>query len=64
MAIGLLKNTLIYIFLEDHLDKRSELFDKFYEAMMKFIVTIKPGRKNPRKTNPKNRYHINQRKTF
>ena len=64
MAIGLLKNTLIYIFLEDHLDKRSELFDKFYEAMMKFIVPIKPGRKNPRKTNPKNRYHINQRKTF
>lgn len=64
MAIGLLKNTLIYIFLEDNLDKRSELFDKFYETMMKFIVPIKPGRKNPRKTNPKNRYHINQRKTF
>lgn len=64
MAIGLLKNTLIYIFLEDNLDKRSELFDKFYEAMMKFIVPIKRGRKNPRKTNPKNRYHINQRKTF
>ena len=64
MAIGLLKNTLIYIFLENNLDKRSELFDKFYEAMMKFIVPIKPGRKNPRRTNPKNRYHINQRKTF
>lgn len=64
MAIGLFKNTLIYILLEDDLDKRSEMFEKFEKAMMKYIVPIKPGRKNPRKTNPKNRYHINQRKTF
>lgn len=64
MAIGLFKNTLIYILLEDDSSKRSEMFNKFEKTMMKYIVPIKPGRKSERKTNPKNKYHINQRKTF
>lgn len=64
MAIGIFKNTLIYIFLEEDNVKRTEMMDKFSEAITRFIVPIKPGRKNERKTNPKNRYHINQRKTF
>lgn len=64
MAIGIFKNTLIYIFLEEDNIKRTEMMDKFMEAITRFIVPIKPSRKNARKTNPKNRYHINQRKTF
>lgn len=64
MAIGILKNTLIYILLEDSADKRSEMMEKFQEAIMKYTVTIKPNRRYERKNNPKNKYHLNQRKTF
>lgn len=64
MAIGIFKNTLIYIFLEENGNKRSKMMEKFSEAITKYIVPIKPGRKNERKQNTKNRYHINQRKTF
>lgn len=64
MAIGIFKNTLIYILLEDNTKKRSEMMEKFSEAIQKHMVPIKPNRKNERKNNPKNRYHINQRKTF
>ena len=64
MAVGIFKNSFIYIFLEENIDKRSELMEKLQEARNKFIVPVKPGRKNTRNNNPKNRYHINQRKTF
>ena len=64
MAIGIFKNTLIYIFLEEDSNKRAEMMDKFLEAIMQYIVPIKPGRKNERNGNSKNRCHINQRKTF
>lgn len=64
MAIGIFKNTLIYILLENDNKKREKMMDKFNQAIMKYIVPIKPNRKNERKNNPKNRYHINQRKAF
>lgn len=64
MSVGIFKNTLIYILLEDNAKKRSEMMDNFCLAIEKYIVPIKPGRKNQRNNNPKNRYHINQRKTF
>lgn len=64
MAIGILKNTLIYILLEDNAEKRSEMMEKFNKRILKYTIPIKPGRKSERKNNPKNRYHINQRKSF
>jgi hypothetical protein len=64
MATGIFKNTLIYILLEDNNQKRDNMIEKFNEAIMKYIVPIKQNRKYPRKNNTKNRYHINQRKTF
>lgn len=64
MAIGILKNTLIYILLEENTEKRNEMMGKFNERIIKYTVPIKPGRKNERKNNSKNRYHINQRKSF
>lgn len=64
MAIGIFKNSLIYIFLEANIDKRYELVKKMQMAINKFVVPIKRGRKNERNINPKNKYHINQRKTF
>lgn len=64
MSIGIFKNTLIYILLEDDNNKRSKMMEKFSEAIKKYIIPIKPNRKNGRLNNPKNRYHINQRKTY
>ena len=64
MAIGILKNTLIYILLEENPKKRNEMLIKFNERILKYTVPIKSGRKSERKNNPKNRYHINQRKSF
>ena len=64
MAIGIFKNSFIYIFLEENIDKRNELMLKLQEAINKFIVPVKNGRKNPRNRNTKNKYHINRRKTF
>lgn len=64
MSVGIFKNTLIYILLEDNDRKRSEMIDKFCLAIEKYIIPIKLGRKSQRNNNPKNRYHVNQRKTF
>ena len=64
IAIGIFKNTLIYILLEDSQYKRSKMMDKFQIAINNYIVPIKPNRSYESKNNTKNRYHINQRKTF
>ena len=64
MATGIFKNTIIYILLEENADKRNQMMIKFNEAITKYVVPIKPNRKYPRNSNSKNRYHINQRKTF
>ena len=64
MATGIFKNTLIYILIEENAEKRDQMMDKFNEAITKYVVPIKPNRKYPRNTNPKNKYHINQRKAF
>ena len=60
MSVGIFKNTLIYILLENNEKKRSEMMDKFCLAIEKYIIPVK----NKRNNNPKNRYHVNQRKTF
>lgn len=36
------------------------MMDKFCLAIEKYIIPVK----NKRNNNPKNRYHVNQRKTF
>lgn len=64
MSAGIFKNTLIYILLEDNNKKCCEMMYKFCMAIEKYIIPVKPGRKNQRNNNPKNRYHVNQRKTF
>lgn len=56
MSVGIFKNTLIYILLEDNAKKRSLMMDKFCLAIEKYIIPIKPGRKNQRNSNPKNKY--------
>lgn len=64
MAIGIFKDTFIYILLENDGDKRSKMMDDLIEEMEEYIIYEIPNRKNERKNNPKNRYNINQRKSF
>lgn len=64
MAVGLFKDKLINIFLEDDGNKRAEMMSELVDEMSKYVIFVKPGRKNERKNNPKNKFHINQRKTF
>ena len=64
MSVGIFKNTLIYILLENDIKKREEMMDKFCISLEKYILPIKKGRKNPRTNNTKNRYNVNQRKCF
>lgn len=64
MAIGLFKNSLIYIILEKNSSKRDKMADKLIEAMLKYLVSVEEGRNNPRKSNPKNKYNLNQRRSF
>ncbi len=64
MSVGIFKNSMIYILLEENGRKREQMMDKLGEALKRYIVPIKTNRKNERTNNPKNRYHTNQRKTF
>lgn len=64
MSIGIFKNTLIYILLEKDPTKKGEMFKKFEESLERYIIPIKPNRINNRKNNPKNKHHLNQRKSF
>lgn len=45
MSVGIFKNTLIYILLEENAKKRSEMMDKFACAIEKYIVPVKAKRK-------------------
>ena len=40
------------------------MMDDLIEEMEEYIIYEIPNRKNERKNNPKNRYNINQRKSF
>lgn len=64
IAVGVFKNTLIYILLEQNANKRNEMMEKFNKIIEKHYVPIKPDRKYPRIGNAANRHHINQRKSF
>ena len=64
MATGFMKKALILIMLENDILKRSELSDKLFDKIMKYIVPIKPGRNFERKPALKNKHHLNKRKTF
>lgn len=64
MAIGIFKDAFILVLLENNDKKRGLMMDELEKTILKYIVPIKPGRKPLRKGNPKNKYHINKRKSF
>lgn len=64
MAVGIIKDALILVLLEEDGETRSELLAKILARIRKYVVPVKPNRKVPRKGNVKNKHHINKRKTF
>ena len=64
MAIGIFKDYFIYILLEENSRKRTEMMKEFMDEIEEYFIYNIPNRKNPRNNNPKNRYNINQRKSF
>lgn len=64
MAIGIFKDEFINVLLEDDVNKRSKMTSKIMDEIKKYTLPEIPNRRNERKNNPKNRYNINQRKSF
>ena len=63
MAVGYIKRYFIIIMLADNTEERSRLYTELHEKILKNIVPIRDGRKYERKSNVKNRHHINKRKS-
>ena len=64
MAIGILKENMIYIAMEEDTKKRNEMSDELEKIILKYLVPVREKRKFNRDKNVKNRYHINKRKSF
>lgn len=64
MAIGILKENLIYLLLEKDESKRGKMADEFREKILEYLVPIRKGRNYKREKIVKNRHHINKRKSF
>lgn len=64
MAIGILKENLIYILLEEDENKRAKMSNEFKEIILRYLIPIRKNRNFERNKTTKNRYSINKRKTF
>lgn len=60
---GLLKKKLLQLYTESNIEKRQELYNEFIKRIKRYLVPIRPDRKNPRiKYNGKNKYRTNKRR--
>ena len=64
MAIGILKENMIYILMEEDENKRVRMSDEFEKKILEYLVPIRKGRNFKRGKQVKNRHHINKRKSF
>lgn len=65
MAIGIIKEDLIDMILEEDKEKQKVKYSKMIEEIRKNIVPVRPGRKNQRNKNPKKqKYPMNKKKSF
>ena len=64
IAIGILKENMIYIAMEEDTKKRNEMSDELEKIILKYLVPVREKRKFNRNKNIKNKYHINKRKSF
>jgi hypothetical protein len=62
IAIGLFKEQIIGILIEDNSKKQGVLFDKLTDEMLKSIVPVRPS--NERKWNYFNKYKCNQKSSY
>lgn len=64
MAIGLLKEDMIYIVLEEDKKRKDKMVEELEYKILKYLVPVRENRKYPRNKISKNKHHINKRKTF
>lgn len=64
MAIGILKQNLIYIIMEECEEKRSQMSEELTQIILKYIAPVRKGRSFERKKKGTNKNHINKRKSF
>jgi hypothetical protein len=64
IAIGLFKEQIIHILLEDNSKKQGALFDKLTEEMLKSIVPVRTLPSKKRKWNYFNKYKCNQKPSY
>ena len=64
MAIGLFKNEIIYIMLEEDDNKRLELYDKLVNKISKYKIPIRKDRKYKINFRPDNKHSFNKLKSF
>ncbi|MEG0452762.1 MAG: hypothetical protein RR558_06845, partial [Coprobacillus sp.] len=65
MTIGIIKEELIKVILEDDEEKKENRYLKMIEEIRKNIIPIRPGRSNQRNKNPKSqKYPMNKKKSF
>ena len=64
MAVGFAKKTLLKIILEPNDKQRDKLFELLEQKIEKYLIPIKKDRHYPRNHSKKNKYSINNRKSF
>lgn len=65
MTIGIIKEDLIKVILEEDEEKKKNGYLKMIEEIRKNIIPIRPGRSNQRNKNPKKqKYPMNKKKSF
>lgn len=64
MAIGLFKNEMIYIMLEDDKNKRLELYDRLINKISKYKIPIRKDRKYKINFRTNNKHSFNKLKSF
>ena len=64
MTVGIVKKELIKIILEPNKKKTEKMYEELHQKFLEYIIPIREGRHNPRKSGKKNKYSINKRKNF
>ena len=64
MAVGFVKKNIIKIILEPNDKQRDKLFELLEQKIEKYLISIKKDRHYPRNHSKKNKYSINNRKSF
>ncbi|KJS23014.1 MAG: hypothetical protein VR72_03255 [Clostridiaceae bacterium BRH_c20a] len=64
IAIGIIKEDLIRMALEDDHQKRGQIFSEIIETIAKNIIPIRENRQYPRKKSPSTKYPTTKKRSF